>query len=160
MAQPNVIQSQTTQPVPELHLQISQFFREKGVRYTPQRQLVLTILQQKHGHLTVEEIYQEVTRQFSGVNLSTIYRTLELLCELGVLVKMHSPDEGQYRFEIAGAHPHYHYICEKCGIEIEVADQIVTNLRAAIFEQYGFRVNLNHFLGSGQCAGCKEKLCL
>ncbi len=134
------------------------FFEAKGVRWTPQRQLVLDTLQQSHGHVSAEEIHYQITRRFPKVNLSTIYRTLELLCEMGVMVEVVNRHDDRKRFELVGEIPHYHLLCENCGGPIEVEEGIIQQLKADAEERYGFKLEVNHFVGYGLCEHCKIEL--
>jgi Fe2+ or Zn2+ uptake regulation protein len=132
------------------------FFEKKGVRWTPQRQLVLDTLHRSHGHVSAEEIHQDVIKQFPKVNLSTIYRTLELLCEMGVMVEVLHRRDDRKRFELVGEMPHYHLICEGCGGAIELDDTVIQRLKSETLDHYGFKLELNHFVGYGCCKHCSE----
>ena len=136
--------------VPDLH----EALRAKGYRITPQRQLVLdavTLLQ----HATPDEICAEVQRTASGagVNLSTVYRTLELLEALGLVTHAHL-GHGSPTYHAASIVDHLHLVCRDCGAVIEtdvaLADPLVRDLAA----QHGFQTDVSHFAVYGRCAGC------
>src|SRR6185437_2783214 len=95
---------------------------------------------------------------FPRVNLSTVYRTLELLCELGVAVEV-EPNKGddRRRYELVEGAEHYHLICEVCSAEMELAPEVISQLQAQIQERYNFQLKLPHFVGLGRCANCREK---
>ncbi len=135
---------------------IVDFFERKGVRWTPQRQLVLDSLQRTHGHISAEQIHHDVIRQFPKVNLSTIYRTLEMLCEMGVMVEVVSRNDDRKRFELVGEVPHYHLVCEICGDNVELEPSVIERLKTDTLERYGFKLELNHFVGHGLCKHCRE----
>lgn len=136
------------------------FFERKGVRWTPQRQLVLDTLQRSHGHISAEEIHHNVIRHFPKVNLSTVYRTLELLCEMGVMIEVVNRNDDRKRFELVGEIPHYHLVCQGCGGAIELEEAVVQRLKADALENYGFKLELNHFVGFGCCKHCVDnQLC-
>jgi Fur family ferric uptake transcriptional regulator len=135
---------------------IVQFFEKKGVRWTPQRQLVLDALQRSEGHISAEEIHHQIIRQFPKVNLSTIYRTLEMLCEMGVMVEVVTRNDDRKRFELVGELPHHHLICRGCGVVMELEEIVIQRLKAETLERYGFKLELNHFVGYGCCKPCAE----
>ncbi len=135
---------------------IANFFENKGVRYTTQRHLVLEILQRKEGHISAEEIHNEIVARFPGVNLSTIYRTLELLCEIGVMVEVQNPRDDRKRFEFVGESPHFHLQCESCGQEEEVPETIIQKIRSETLQNYRIRLELGHFVGFNRCVHCSE----
>jgi Fur family transcriptional regulator, ferric uptake regulator len=128
--------------------------REKGYRLTPQRELVLDAVTQL-GHATPEQVCERVQRTASGVNISTVYRTLELLEELGLVRHAHL-GHGAPSYHPAGHHEHLHLVCRDCGgvaaIDIDVAAELTRRLR----EQAGFDVDLEHFAIYGRCAQCSE----
>lgn len=128
-------------------------FEQRGIRWTPQRQMVLDTFQKRSGHISAEEVHSEITKYFPKVNLSTVYRTLELLCELGIAVEIERDD--RRRYELVEGEPHYHLICEVCGGEMELAPEVIHHLQAEIQERYGFHLQLPHFVGVGRCADCK-----
>ncbi len=99
-------------------------FRECGLKWTQTRQAIIDLLHSKKGHLSAEEIFIEVKKLYPGIGLATVYRTLELLTELGILRKFDFKD-GRARYEfIAGKETveHYHLVCRICGkiIDYEV----------------------------------------
>ena len=87
--------------------------REQGLRLTPQRELVLAAVE-KLQHATPDEIYAEVQSSSAAVNRSTVYRTLEVLEELGLVRHLHLSDRAP-TYHAVEAHPHFHLKCRKCG---------------------------------------------
>jgi Fur family ferric uptake transcriptional regulator len=135
--------------------ELATFFEKRGLRWTVQRQLILDTVQRHSGHLSVEEIYAEVVRAFPSVNRSTVYRTLELLSEIGIIVEIQGRDNLR-RYEIVSASPHYHALCEGCGGEIELESDLVKKLIQQVWEQYKVKLNIGHFVGMGICPHCQE----
>ncbi len=131
------------------------YFQSKGVRWTPQRQLILAALENNQGHVSAEKIYQEVIRQFPRVNISTVYRTLELLSEMGLLVKVPNQDDDRDRFEIVSETHHHHLVCRNCGQETELDNRVIDCLKEKTLQQYGFALEINHFMGYGLCNQCR-----
>ncbi|MDT3399181.1 Fur family transcriptional regulator [Streptomyces sp. B1866] len=128
--------------------------RERGYRLTPQRQLVLEAVDALE-HATPDDILTEVRRTASGVNISTVYRTLELLEELGLVSHAHL-GHGAPTYHVAARHHHLHLVCRDCTEVIEadlaVAEPFARRLRA----DFGFETDLKHFAIFGRCAGCSE----
>src|SRR5688572_28768315 len=98
--------------------------RSRGYRLTPQRQLVLEAVSGL-GHGTPEEIATSVRRTASGVNISTVYRTLELLEELGLVQYTHL-GHGAPTYSVATDHDHVHLVCRDCGGIDEAPPELVS----------------------------------
>jgi len=128
--------------------------RARGYRLTPQRQLVLEAVGEL-GHGTPEEIAGAVRRTASGVNISTVYRTLELLEELGLVQHTHL-GHGAPTYSIPSDDDHVHLVCRDCGgieeMESSVVDDVVRRLSA----ERGFTVDVGHFAVFGRCRGCAD----
>src|SRR5712664_1137945 len=117
--------------------------RAKGYRVTPQRQLVLeAVTELEHG--TPEEICTEVRRTATGVNISTVYRTLDLLEELGLVSHAHL-GHGAPTYHLADRHQHMHLVCRDCEkvteTDVSLAAPLVESLRAS----HGFETDVKHF---------------
>src|SRR4051794_38933673 len=91
-----------------------------GVRLTPQRFMVLEVLATNPGHITAAKVVAEVQKRYPHVNKTTVYRTLEMLAELGMVVVTHIGGN-QYDYELVEA-PHHHLICKECGSKLELPD--------------------------------------
>ena len=135
--------------------QIEQFFKIKGVRWTPQRQMVIDSFRDNSGHISAEEIHAQIKQIFPKVNLSTVYRTLELLCELGVAVEVATQGDDRRRYELVGAdRRHHHLVCQHCQADIELDNAVVEEIINAVQLRYGFSLKLPHFVGYGLCEIC------
>ena len=121
---------------------------------TRQRLAVFGALARMGGHRTAEEIYEVVRRQYPSVNLSTIYRNLDLGVELGLVTET-DLGGGIRRFELVRAGRHHHLICQQCGAVSELEDQILEPLRMTLEERYGFLARMDHFAIFGTCARCR-----
>lgn len=132
-----------------------QRLRENGFRITPQRQLVLEAVEAlRHG--TPEEILVEVQHTASGVNLSTIYRTLEVLEAVGLVTHAHI-GHGAPTYHAVDEHIHIHLVCDRCGnvdsIPAAVADAFTSDLERT----YGFRTDISHVSIHGRCRDCVNR---
>ncbi len=132
------------------------FLRQHGLRMTPQRQLILRLLEASSGHVAPEEIYQRVHAELPMVNRSTVYRTLDMLEEVGLVRHTHD-GSGATRYHL-GQYPHHvHLFCHHCGHLSEVGDlDIGVGLVEALRERYGFAADLSHFAIAGTCAACRD----
>lgn len=126
--------------------------REKGYRLTPQRELVLAAVVDL-GHATPEQVCAQVQRTASGVNISTVYRTLELLEELGLVRHAHL-GHGAPSYHPAGHVQHIHLVCRDCGGVTEVEASVAEALGARLRAEADFAIDLEHFAIYGRCAAC------
>jgi Fur family transcriptional regulator, ferric uptake regulator len=128
--------------------------KEKGLRLTPQRRLIVDILHTE-GHHTAEDIITFVQSKMPGVNKSTIYRTLDVLEENGCVYKSQSGDHSIYHPIEEGRH--HHLICRKCGKTIECREDLFSPVEKSLTEQYGFRGDFHHMVINGICAACSKE---
>jgi Fur family transcriptional regulator, ferric uptake regulator len=128
--------------------------RERGLRLTPQRQLILEAVHEL-GHATPEQVHNHVREQVAGVNITTVYRTLELLEDLGLVNHTHL-SHGSPTYHAAGEHQHVHLVCRNCGaiseVDLSVMQPVTERLRA----EKGFRVDVGHVSLFGDCGNCEE----
>ena len=125
--------------------------RRVGQRVTPQRLVILGALRPGE-HLSADEVFARVEPLLPGVNRSTVYRTLELFRDLG-LVSMTDLGGGARQFELIEA-LHHHLICHRCGAILELDDALVDPLRDGIRARYGFAPAIDHLAVFGFCAAC------
>ncbi|MFI2303063.1 Fur family transcriptional regulator [Actinacidiphila glaucinigra] len=129
--------------------------RQRGYRLTPQRQLVLEAVDALE-HATPDDILTEVRKTASGINISTVYRTLELLEELGLVSHAHL-GHGAPTYHLADRHHHMHLVCRDCESVIEADVSVAEPLTARLRETYGFETDMKHFAIFGRCAECAGK---
>lgn len=126
--------------------------RAQGYRLTPQREFVLRAVEHL-GHATPDEILAEVRKDSSAVNISTVYRTLELLEELGLVRHAHLTDRAP-TYHSAATPAHVHLVCRGCGMVTEVAEEVVAPLTDALVERHGFTTDIGHLTVFGTCRDC------
>jgi len=127
--------------------------REHGGRITSSRRFLLEAIFESTGHCTVEELAARVQAKAPDVHLSTIYRNVEELEKLGVLVHSHL-GHGAATYHLAeGAHPHF--VCEECGVAFEAPDALFRGLSKSAQTEYGFQINPHHFAIYGRCRDCQ-----
>src|SRR5579859_2602258 len=128
--------------------------RASGYRVTPQRQLVLEAVTRLH-HASPEEICAEVNQTARGVNVSTVYRTLELLEQLGLVTHTHL-GHGAPSYHLAAEAQHVHLVCADCGRITQVPPEAVAPLVSALADNYGFQTDVGHLTVFGRCESCHE----
>jgi Fur family ferric uptake transcriptional regulator len=138
------------------HLDVARIIRQKGRRLTPQRQLILDAVCAGNGHTTLEEIYQRAQHHDPGINLATVYRSLDFLCELRLVVAADTGG-GRMVFEIAGEVPHHHLVCRTCGGVERIEQQELQPLIEQIDRGHAFRVDMDHIALFGLCQNCQKR---
>jgi Fur family ferric uptake transcriptional regulator len=132
-----------------------QQLRERGFRLTPQREMILSVLHEIEGLVTAEEIYSRVHAISSSVDISTVYRTLDLLRDFD-LVSYVEAGEDQRHYEFLGLHgPHLHLVCQVCGQVIGAEREAARSFEESLDAQYGFRADLDHLTIPGICRACR-----
>ena len=129
--------------------------RAKGLRLTSQRRLILDVLEQSEIHLDAEAIHDRVKAQDPDVSLATVYRTLTVFKEMG-LVEEHGLGEGHSHYEAARSGPHYHFVCLSCGRVIEFDSSHVSQAIRELTEQETVYVTGAHLRLSGYCSQCQD----
>ncbi|OPJ57282.1 Fur family transcriptional regulator [Alkalithermobacter paradoxus] len=132
--------------------------KEEGFKLTPQRRsIVETMFKLKGEHLSSEEIYDLVKKDCPEIGLATVYRTLQLLDDIGAVLKLNL-DDGCCRYEINiddESHNHHHLICKKCSKVIEVKEDLLEVLEDKIESSYGFEIYDHDLKFFGICDECK-----
>ena len=134
----------------------SQALRRKGYRLTPQRQMVLEVLQKANGHVRAEEICERVREQHPEVSESTVYRTLDLLLSLRLAMRT-DLGGGEFSYHAASNGAHHHLVCCDCHQVFDVEESLLEPLREALLRRHGFEASLHHFAIFGRCAECAGK---
>ena len=129
--------------------------RNKGLRLTPQRRMIVDIIHHNPEHLMAEDIINHVQKHMPGVNKSTIYRTLDLLEQAGCVYKSSSGNGHIYHHAEEGHH--HHLICEKCGCTMDCEDDLFAPVEKALARTCGFRVDFKHVVIKGTCRDCQER---
>lgn len=128
--------------------------RARGLRLTAQRQLVLEAVYGL-GHATPDQVHAQVSKTAAGVNITTVYRTLELLEELGLITHAHL-SHGAPTYHPIGEDQHAHLVCRVCGGVAEVTPRLLEPLARQLSAQHGFIIDIGHVALFGLCASCGE----
>jgi Fur family transcriptional regulator, ferric uptake regulator len=134
-------------------MEIGERVRASGKRMTVQRRLVLDALERAKHHITADEIASRIRARHPQIDLSTIYRNLESLEELGYVTHTHFEDRVT-RWHLADAHRHGHLVCRQCGAEIEVPMSLLEPLARRLKAEHGFHADLAHSAVVGICRAC------
>lgn len=130
--------------------------RARGLRWTPQRRILVEVLSRTDGHVTGAELVERCRELDPGTIPSTVYRTLDVLEDLGVLSHSHGRD-GREEFHVLPASEHGHLYCRGCGGEwdLDAADPCVASAVGAFATERGFAVDISHLTLVGRCAACQ-----
>jgi len=126
--------------------------REQGYRLTPQRNLIWEVLRDAGRHMTAEEVAAEVRRTLPDVNVSTVYRTLELLVSLDLVVETHLEGSVCY-YEVSPEPTHHHFVCTECGAVGHFGDELLAPVHDELTKR-DFEVSQIQVTAFGLCRAC------
>jgi len=129
---------------------------ERGLRWTPQRRTLIEVLSHTRGHVTGSELVERCRELDPETTPSTVYRTLDVLEELGLVSHSHGVD-GREEFHVLPIEEHGHLHCVACGGTWEIDADEAAALVASVRSSRGFAVDLSHLSIAGRCAGCRER---
>lgn len=139
--------------------------RGHGRRITPARHAVLDVLQEGGEHMTAEQVFRAASRRCRNLGLATVYRTLELLTELGMVSKFETGDD-KARYEFAdpagGKGHHHHLVCTSCRKIVDYKDfikeetELLRETEEGLSKKYGFRIDSHIIQFYGLCPDCRE----
>ena len=131
--------------------------RQHGYKLTPQRRAVVQVVTSSNDHLTPNDINEKIRDIYPGTGLVTIYRTLEILTELGLICEVHSG--GSCRSYTMGSRQHHHHlICSGCGTVVDFTGYYLDGLEKNLSEDSGFRIDGHLLEFIGLCRKCQEVL--
>ncbi|WP_433055792.1 Fur family transcriptional regulator [Dactylosporangium sp. CS-033363] len=131
---------------------LAELLRSRGLRLTAPRQLVLEAVYLLR-HATPDQIHAEVAGKAAGVNITTVYRTLELLEELELITHAHL-SHGAPTYHAVDEHQHAHLVCRDCGSVRELPSAALDQLAGELLESRGFRLDIGHVALFGVCGDC------
>jgi Fur family ferric uptake transcriptional regulator len=130
--------------------------KERGLKLTPQRRLIVDMIHDGGAHLAAEDIITGVRRKMPEVNKTTIYRTLGVLEEIGCVLKGTSADRFVYHPTEEGHH--HHLVCRKCGTSFDCDENTFAEVERSLAEKYGFLASFKHAFVKGLCRSCQNNL--
>jgi Fur family ferric uptake transcriptional regulator len=128
-------------------------FRARGLRWTPQRRLLVSVLAATDGHVTGAELVERCRARDGSVIPSTVYRTLDVFEDMGLIRHAHGAD-GREEYHVLPANEHGHVHCAGCGRSWELSPQDLRGLTDRLRRSRGFDVDLSHVSVSGRCRDC------
>lgn len=133
---------------------IVSILRQRGYKITSQRKAVLSVIAHSHDHLTPAAIYERVHQQYPGIGLVTVYRTLELLSQLGLICEVHAGDNGRSYLLRRPVGHHHHLICSSCSKVVDFADCDLAQMMDRVSRKTGFKIDSHLVEFLGQCRDC------
>ena len=127
---------------------------ERGFRETAARRAIVETVLNTDGQFTARQLHEELARW--GVGRATVFRTLDLLVELGVLNRLHTDDRCSSYIVCADQH-HHHLVCERCGAVQEISDARVERAVRTMAVESGFRAREHHLEIVGACRDCQGR---
>jgi Fur family ferric uptake transcriptional regulator len=115
---------------------------------------VLEMIAESTDHISAEDIYELIKPRYRHINISTIYRTLELLKQLG-LVTVTDMGDGRITYHYADKGHHHHLICHSCGAKLELDESLFVPLKKSLMKEHGFQADLRHLAIFGRCKACR-----
>ena len=135
---------------------VREHLRARGLRWTPQRRTLIEVLSRTHGHITGSELVERCREVDPSTIPSTVYRTLDVLEDLGLVRHAHGPD-GREEFHVLPQTEHGHLHCDACGGAWEIDTAEGREIVRALEERRGFAVDLSHVTIVGTCAECRAR---
>ena len=136
---------------------LRQRLRAEGYRLTPQRELILAAVE-KLQHATPDEVFAEVSARSTAINISTVYRTLEILEELGLIRHLHLSDLVPTYHNVSGGPVHFHLSCRNCGRVISVDEGSAGEFAERLCAEHGFLADIAHLTVFGEhTPSCPEE---
>lgn len=134
-----------------------QFLKERGRRFTKERAVILMKALSLRGHFDPESLYLQIKETGSKASRASVYRTLNLLCECGIIGRVRKAEHGTIYERTPGDEHHDHMICLQCGKVIEFYSEELESLQDNICKEQGFRGRSHSLEIRGYCRKCKQK---
>jgi Fur family ferric uptake transcriptional regulator len=133
-----------------------EFIRNKGLRNTPERDQVVKLVFSIHDHFDVDELYLQLRRQNDKISKATVYRTIPLLLESGLIQEAYFEDGHVHYEHIYGHEHHCHLRCLDCGKVVEFTEKAVTGVEEKVGDRFDFLVTGHRLEVQGYCVKCKD----
>ena len=133
--------------------ELTQRLRDRGYRVTPQRLTILQILLDSGTHLSPSDVFEQASGQTPGLTEPTVYRTLNFLCDEGILMCTRT-SSGSLEYEVA-SNLHHHLVCRSCGASIEIEHGAFNDLYDTLKKQTGYALDERHMTLFGLCPACQ-----
>jgi Fur family transcriptional regulator, ferric uptake regulator len=127
-----------------------------GRRLTGQRLLLLQLIEDHEGHLDAHELFRLASERNPRLSLSTVYRTMNLLRDLGLVNEVHLGEE-HHHYELRSPSDHCHLVCASCGKVIEIGGELIEQLKATVAVQQDFEISEAQVDFVGLCGDCRRE---
>ncbi|MDE2841788.1 MAG: Fur family transcriptional regulator [Chloroflexota bacterium] len=136
--------------------QLLQVLRDEGHRLTPQRLIVLRVVAEGRQHMGVDEVFREAQSAYPFMDLATVYRTLRLFKQVGLVTEVAIGDRLHYEL----THPddrHHHMVCRVCHGAFNLSPHYLEEFNSTLVNEFGFIPDLDHFTIAGVCVNCRPQ---
>ena len=133
---------------------IVQTLKDAGHRPTPQRLMIFSAVRHSRGHVTASEVLESVKESYPYIDLSTVYRTLDMYKQMHLKSGTNLGGES-YAYEWIDQTGHHHLVCKVCENITELNETFMDHLSAEIDEKFGFKSDIEHFAIFGTCEKCQ-----
>ncbi len=130
--------------------------RQHGYKLTPQRRAVMRTIASSRGHLTPTAIYEKVHQKYPNIGLVTIYRTLDILDQLGLICEVYAAGACRSYLVRRPSEHHHHLICSECGTVVDFTDCNLTELEQRLSQETGFEIKIHLLELLGRCKNCQK----
>ncbi len=138
------------------HQRAIETLRDKGHRLTPQRMLVLSIVADGDGHMGVDEVFRRSKEAYPYMDIATVYRTLHLFKDLGVVTEVAIGDRLHYELTDPSG-KHHHMVCRVCNGAFNLSPYYLEEFRTTLVREFDFEPDLEHFAITGICSNCRSQ---
>jgi len=134
--------------------EVLKILKSKNIRITPQRELIIKFLTEKDAHLTAQEIYEMLKKEYENISFTTVYNTLELLKKLNMIRTVYD-SEGNIKYEL-NFYGHINLVCNKCGRIIDYRGEIIDEIITLLEKKLGAKILSYSFDVKIDCQNCRE----
>ena len=134
-----------------------QELRKHGFKITPQRRLIIGAIFNSREHLTPAAIYERVNSEYQSIGLVTVYRTIEILDQLGLICEMHAGGSSRSYLMRRPSQHHHHLICSDCGKVVDFTNCDLKKLERRLAKETRFKISSHLLEFSGHCRECRQK---
>ncbi|NPA49320.1 MAG: transcriptional repressor [Thermodesulfobacteria bacterium] len=142
--------------LPEIEI-FKDYIRRKGLRFTPEREIIVREIFEIHDHFDVDELYLRLRNKGKKLSKASIYRTLPLLIDCGLIQEVYHEDGHMHYEHVYGHEPHAHVRCLECRKVEEFTDQRIKEIEEHISKEFGYRLTGLRFELLGYCPDCLKK---
>ena len=135
---------------------LSSLLRQKGYKLTPQRRAVINAIAGSNNHVTPAELYEKAHGEHAGVGLVTVYRTLKMLSNMGLICEMHGEGGSRSYLLRRPMEHHHHLVCSGCGFVVDFASCALSDLERRLIDSTGFVMEDHVLEFHGRCPRCQK----